>query len=151
MSLETWKREYMRVPNSRVHRYGWARVLREMLYRLDGLRQKNLKRHKVSIDREYLRVVDDESEDYVDLDLGVVEPPCHKAQDEVDPGNDYCSACPILAANDGYRECEHPEKRQWTRLEKGNPQPMITLFRKALRMVESGEWKPHSQKALDDD
>lgn len=147
MSLKSWKREYMRIPNSRVYRYGWARLLREMLHRLEGLRKKNLERHGVSLKKATAMLLDADLLDAgtggrLGLDFEVLGPPCHKAQEGKKPLESYCSACPVFAANDGYRECEHPKKRQWTRLKKGNPQPMITLFRKTLRMVESGKWKP---------
>lgn len=133
MSLESWKREFYRIPASQVSK-GWA--LRHSLKKWIGLRPMNRKKHNVSLSVERIQLVNTSdigrSRDGDDVDcLKIGAESC--ALCEHFDNKKRCENCPLIQA--GIVNCKFYDSPYDKFMEDGSVVPMIKALQKAQKWM----------------
>lgn len=146
MSDESWIKEFYPVDAGRfIGTNDWLAGLKHSLQKWTGLRPKNLAKHGLHLDGHVLKNKDD------DICFIIASTTCALCvMSLTDRYNIYCPRCPLYEAH-GDRNCDYtapPEalEDEWEDTSpfadltiRGNPEPMITLIEKAIRMYEDND------------
>lgn len=128
MSLKTWKEEFYKVEASQVPQ---EEALQHSLTKWIGLRRENLAKHEV--ERNGFLLGD------TDIILAIDGTSCALCLLYVD---ESCHSCPLRKAKEdqGYFYTgDHCWKEYSIQIRTGNPEPMIRLIQKAIRITEASK------------
>ena len=139
MSLKTWKEEFYKVEVSQVPQ---EEALQHSLTKWIGLRRENLAKHEVERNGVLLR---DKDAPYIpfgadtDIVLAIDGTSCALCLLYAD---ESCHSCPLRKAKEDQGHFyidDHCWEEYSIQIRTGNPEPMIRLIQKAIRITEASK------------